>query len=94
MFTHIVFFRLLDPSKENLDRAKDILEGMEGNIPQLKYVEVGVDILHTERSYDIVLITKFDSLEDMQQYQIHPYHVNEVLTNLRPMLNGSAAVDY
>jgi hypothetical protein len=94
MFTHIVFFKLVDPSKENLERAKNILEQMEGNIPELRHVEVGVDILHTERSYDLVLITKFDSIEDMQEYQVHPYHVKEVLSNLRPMLKGSAAVDY
>lgn len=94
MFTHIVFFKLNDPSKENLERAKNILEQMEGKIPQLKYIEVGVDVLHTERSYDIALTTRFDSLEDMQEYQVHPYHVNEVLKNLRPMLKGSATVDY
>ncbi|WP_139903918.1 Dabb family protein [Clostridium thermarum] len=94
MFTHIVFFKLNDPSKENLERAKNILEQMEGKIPQLKYIEVGVDVLHTERSYDIALITRFDSLEDMQEYQVHPYHVNEVLKKLRPMLKGSSAVDY
>lgn len=94
MFTHVVFFRLVDPNEENLGRAKDILEGMRGNIPQLKYLEVGVDVLHSERSYDIALITRFDSLDDMQQYQVHPYHVNEVLSNLRPMLKGSASVDY
>ncbi|WP_163193697.1 Dabb family protein [Clostridium thermarum] len=94
MFTHIVFFKLNDPSKENLERAKNILEQMEGKIPQLKYIEVGVDVLHTERSYDIALTTRFDSLEDMQEYQVHPYHVNEVLKNLRPMLKASSAVDY
>lgn len=94
MFTHVVFFRLIDPSKENLERAKGILEGMKGNIPQLKDMEVGADVLHLERSYDISLITRFDSLDDMQLYQVHPYHVNEVLTNLKPMLKGSASVDY
>lgn len=94
MFTHIVFFKLADPSEENVKIAKDILENMNGKIPQLKYLEIGVDVLHTERSYDIALITKFDSIEAMQEYQVHPYHVNEVLANLRPMLKGSAAVDF
>lgn len=94
MFTHIVFFKLADPSEENVKIAKDILENMNGKIPQLKYLEIGADVLHTERSYDIALITKFDSIEAMQEYQVHPYHVNEVLANLRPMLKGSAAVDF
>jgi hypothetical protein len=94
MFTHVVFFKLSDPTVENLEKAKAILMGMEGNIPQLKYLEVGIDELHTERSFDLSLITRFDSLEAMNEYQQHPYHVNEVLKNLRPMLKGSAAVDY
>ena len=94
MFTHIVFFKLSEPSEENVKRVKEILDGMKGKIPVLKYLEVGADVLHTERSYDIALITRFDSLEDMQQYQVHPYHVDEVLANLRPMLKGSVAVDF
>lgn len=94
MFTHIVFFKLNDPTPVNVEKAKNILLGMEGNIPQLKYLEVGVDILHTERSYDLALITRFECKNDMDAYQVHPYHVNEVIANLRPMLKGSAAVDY
>lgn len=94
MFTHIVFFKLNDPTAINVEKAKNILLNMEGKIPQLKYLEVGVDTLHTERSYDIALITKFECKGDMDQYQVHPYHVNEVLAHLKPMLKGSAAVDY
>lgn len=94
MFTHIVFFKLNDPTEQNILAAKKLLTDMEGKIPQLKYIEVGVDVLHTERSYDIALITKFNNKEEMDEYQVHPYHVNEVLAKLRPMLKGSAAVDY
>jgi len=94
MFTHIVFFKLNEPTEENIKKAKNILMGMEGNIPQLKSVEVGVDVLHSERSYDLALITKFDSLDVMNEYQVHPYHVNEVLKYIRPMAKASVTVDY
>lgn len=92
MFTHIVFFKL--KNKEQASEARDILLSMEGKIPQLKGLEVGVDVLHTERSYDLALVTRFDSLEDMDTYQIHEYHVNEVLKYLKPMLESSKTVDY
>ncbi|MGV8982643.1 Dabb family protein [Clostridium sp.] len=92
MFTHIVFFKL--KNKEQVNEARDILLGMEGNIPQLKGLEVGVDLLHTERSYDLSLVTRFDSLEDMKAYAVHEYHVNEVLKYLKPMLESSKIVDY
>ncbi|WP_461615776.1 Dabb family protein [Clostridium sp. Marseille-QA1073] len=94
MFTHIVFFKLKEATYENLQKAKNILLSMEGNIPMLKYLEVGVDELHTERSYDIVLITRFDSLNDMNAYQIHLYHVAQVLAPLKDMIESSKAVDY
>jgi hypothetical protein len=92
MFTHIVFFKLKDASKAS--EARDILQSMEGKIPELKGLEVGVDVLHTERSYDLSLVTRFDSLEDMNTYQVNEYHVNEVLKYLKPMLESSKAVDY
>jgi hypothetical protein len=92
MFTHIVFFKLKD--KEKAIEAKNILLSMEGKIPQLKSFEVGVDVLHTERSYDLALVTRFDSLEDMNTYAVHEYHVNEVLKYLKPMLESSKIVDY
>lgn len=92
MFTHIVFFKL--KNKEQTEEAKNILLSMEGKIPELKGLEVGVDVLHTERSYDLALITRFDSLEDMNTYQVHAYHVNEVLKYLKPMLESSKAVDF
>ncbi|WP_291632681.1 Dabb family protein [Clostridium sp.] len=92
MFTHIVFFKL--KNKDEVTEARNILLSMEGNIPQLKGVEVGADVLHTDRSFDLALITKFDSLEDMNAYAVHEYHVNEVLKYLKPMLESSKVVDY
>lgn len=94
MFTHIVFFKLKDKSKENVEKARDILLSMEGKIAQLKGLEVGADVVHSGRSFDIALVTRFDSHKDMDDYQVSDYHVNQVLKNLKPMLESSAAVDY
>ncbi|MCB2293431.1 Dabb family protein [Clostridium algoriphilum] len=92
MFTHIVFFKL--KNIEQATEAKNILLSMEGKIQQLKGLEVGVDVLHSERSYDLALITKFDSLEDINSYAVSEYHVNSVLKYLKPMLESSKTVDY
>lgn len=94
MFTHIVFFKLKDKSSENVEKAKNILLSMEGKIPQLKGLEVGTDVVHSARSFDIALVTRFDSHKDMDDYQVSDYHVNQVLSRLKPMLEASAAVDY
>lgn len=94
MFTHVVFFKLTEPTKDNIKYFSDILKGMKGNIPQLKEVEVGIDELRSDRSFDICLITRFNSLEEMKEYQVHPYHVNEVLAKIKPYIEVSKVVDY
>lgn len=94
MFTHIVFFKLSNPTKDNLNKAEDILKSMEGKIPELKGLEVGIDVLKTERSFDIALVTRFISREDYETYAVSDFHVNNVLKNLKPMLECSKTVDY
>jgi len=94
MFTHVVFFKLKDKSKENIEKAKEILLRTEGRVPTLRTIKVGVDVVRSPRSYDLALITTFDSHEDMDAYQVHHVHTHEVLSDLRPMLESSAAVDF
>jgi hypothetical protein len=93
MITHVVLFKLKDRSPRSVGKAKDVLLGMRGKIPQLRYLETGVDVLHSERSYDIALITKFDSLEELQAYQAHPIHV-EVAKYMTSVRESAVAVDY
>lgn len=94
MFTHIVFFKLKDKSPENVEKAANILRAMEGQISQLKELTVGKDVVHSARSFDIGIITKFNSHEEMDEYQVCPFHVNQVLAKLKPMLESSAAIDF
>ena len=93
MITHIVFFKLKDNSPEKVEVTANILRDMEGKIEQLKYLEVGVDILHSERSYDIALITKFDSMADLDAYQVHPVH-KKVIEHMSQVREASVAVDF
>lgn len=93
MITHIVFFKLKDRSQQSVGKAKDILLGMKGRIPQLRHLEVGSDVLHSQRSFDIALVTKFDSLEELDAYQKHPMHV-EVAKYMTSVRESAIAVDY
>jgi len=93
MITHIVLFRLKDRTPESIQKTVDILRAMEGQIEQLKSIEVGTDVLHTERSYDIGLVTKFDSLDDLQQYQVHPVH-QKVIAHMSEVRESAVSIDY
>lgn len=74
MITHIVMFKLKDRSPESVERTAQVLRDMEGKIEELRHLEVGKDVIHSERSYDIALVTKFDSIEALNAYQVHPVH--------------------
>ena len=94
MITHIVLFKLADPSGENLAATRDKLLSMGGKIDLLRHLDVGVDVIRSERSYDIALTTCFDSLDDLQSYQIHPYHAGEVVPHMKAVCSSIVAVDY
>ncbi len=93
MITHIVLFKLKDSSPSNIEKARDVLMGMKGRIPELRHLEVGIDVLRSERSYDLALLAKFDSLEELQAYQKHPVHV-EVAKYMTSVRESAVAVDY
>jgi len=94
MITHIVLFKLADPTAENITTTQNKLLSMDGKIDLLRHLEVGVDIIRAERSYDIALTTRFDSLKDLQAYQIHPYHAGDVLPFMKSACSSIVAVDY
>ena len=94
MITHIVLFKLKERTPEGIEQAQGLLLSMEGKVEQLRHLEVGVDLIHSERSADIALVTRFDSLDDLQAYQVHPYHANEVAAYMRVVCSSVVAADY
>lgn len=94
MVTHIVLFKLSEPTQENLSTTRDKLLSMQGKIDQLRHLEAGIDVIRSERSYDLALITKFDSLQALQEYQVHPYHAGEVVPHMKSVCSSIVAVDY
>lgn len=94
MITHIVLFKLTDPSQDALTAARNKLLSMQGVVQQLRHLEAGVDVIRSVRSYDIALVTRFDSLDDLQAYQIHPYHAGDVSPYMKSVCSSIAAVDF
>lgn len=94
MITHIVFFKLKEPTPENIATTRDLLLSMEGKIDELRLLEAGADVIRSERSYDIALLTRFDSLDALQSYQVHPYHAGTVIPHMKSVCSAIVAVDY
>lgn len=94
MIRHIVCFKLIDPSPENCRKAAEVLRSMRGNVKELIDIEVGVDFLHSERSYDVILQVTLADATALERYQNDPYHVSVVKKHMHAVRRASVAVDY
>ncbi len=94
MITHIVFFKFTEQSLEKYAEARELLMSMQGKISELRHLEAGIDVIRSERSFDVALLTKFDNLDDLQRYQIHPYHAGKVVPFMKANCSSIVAVDY
>lgn len=91
MLTHVVLFRFADLSVAA--ECRDRMLAMKGRIPALLDIEVGVDIIRSDRSLDLALITRHADLAGMQAYQVHPVH-QELLSWVKPRVQQAVAVDF
>lgn len=94
MVKHIVCFKLLDNSPEKCLEAKEVFMSMKGKVPQVKDINVGIDFLGSERSYDIILEVILEDRKALEEYQKDPYHAGYVKEYIHPRRRGSISVDY
>ena len=94
MIKHIVCFKLKDNSPENCAKAKEVLLSMDGNVSLLRGIEVGVDFLHSGRSYDVILQVKLDDEAALDAYQNDPYHCEVVKKHMHAVCETCVAIDY
>jgi len=92
MFRHIVFFRVKPEEKHRIQEAAEKLRSLTA-VPMVRGVEVGLDELKSERSYDIVLIVDCDTRADYEAYDKHELH-QPVRQFMRSIIEASATVDF
>jgi hypothetical protein len=97
MINHIVLFKLKDYSEDEkpmiIAEMKALLEGLNGKIEALKYIEVGVNYELNTKNFDVALISHFETLEDLDKYRVHPEH-KKVLDRFAQFRLERAAVDF
>lgn len=94
MVKHVLFVKLKEYSEEGCEKVKDLFMSMKDEVPFIRELNVGIDYLHSQRSYDIVLELVVDDREALEAYQHHPYHVEQVKPYIHQVRSGSATVDY
>lgn len=94
MIRHIVCFKLKDNSPEECEKAANILKSMEGNVELIREIEVGVDFLHSHRSYDVILQVVLDDAKALENYQKDDYHCSVVKEHMHKVTQTSVSMDY
>lgn len=96
MISHTVMWRFKDENKDATMRTvAERLTALykSGKISGLRKMEIGCDVSHTEMSYDMVLLTEFDSMEALAAYKIHPDHV-AISQFVKTVRTARAVVDF
>lgn len=80
MIRHVVMWKFKNEAEgktkeENMAIVRERLYALLPVISELKRMEIGFDISHTDMSMDLMLLTEFDSMADMKIYAEHPEHL-------------------
>ena len=98
MLKHVVMWRLKESAEgrkkaENALYIKEMLDLLPYRIKEIKSLEVGINMLNTPPSYDLILIVDFSNMLELQAYQAHPDHV-KVADYILKARETRAVVDY
>ncbi|WP_045222110.1 Dabb family protein [Desulfonatronum thioautotrophicum] len=98
MIKHIVMWTLKDEAEgvtaaENAKKIKQMLEGLNGKIPGLKHLEVGLDIFQASPAWQVVLYSELESRDALQGYQQHPEH-QRCVEFVKKVVVDRGVVDY
>lgn len=74
MIINNLLLKLKNRDADSIKRTQEVLLSMRGKIDVLIDIQAEINIRPGESNYDIILITKFASLEDLDKYLIHPDH--------------------
>ncbi|CUU49328.1 MULTISPECIES: Dabb family protein [Clostridium] len=93
MVINNLLLKLKNRDADSIKKTQEVLLSMRGKIDVLIDIQAEINIRPSESNYDIILITKFASLEDLDKYLIHPNHL-EVAKFIGSVLDTQASVCY
>jgi hypothetical protein len=80
--------------KENAQKIKKDLEALKGIIKELEYIRVSFNIdTAPQNNFDVLLDSRFRTLEDLNIYANHPDHVRAV-EFIKTVIEQRVAIDY
>ena len=94
MLHHYVFLKYhAGTSDDHVNAFCERLLALRGTIGGIEHLEIGRDELQDARSWDVVLIMQYASLDALRAYQRHPLH-QAVMAFNTPFVADVASVDF
>ena len=94
MLQHYVFLKYREgTSGAHVQAFCERMRALPASIPMVRHLEIGLDELHDARSWDLVLIMRFESVETLRAYQTHDAH-RAVMAFNQPFVADVASVDF
>lgn len=94
MVQHYVFIRYeKGASDEHIAEFCRKMLDLRTSIAGIEQLEIGRDILHDARSWDLILIMRFASVGALRSYQQHPEH-QKVMAFNQSFVADVATVDF
>ena len=91
MIRHIVMWKFRPGTEAEQEKFQEALRSLQGVIPQLVRSEVARNV--APGNYDAVLLSEFQSLEDLEAYKKDPRH-QAVSALCKSIREDRTAVDY
>jgi len=92
MIRHVIMWKFKAGEEENMHKFLNGLKALDGVIPEILRMEVGVNCLDGN-NYDACLIADFEDAEALNRYKKDPRHV-AVSTLCKSIRESRGAVDF
>lgn len=97
MIRHIVMWNFLEhvPLEQRVEKGTELkyaIEALSSEIAGVQHLQVEIVPVGTS-THDILLDSTFDSMEALNQYQVHPAHVS-VAQRLKQVAGNRSCFDY
>lgn len=92
MIKHVVMWKFKENEEENIKKFLKGLNDLKQIIPEIKNMETGINI-NPKNEYDAILISEFETMEDLEKYKNNPEHV-KVSALCKEIRVERQAIDY
>ena len=94
MLQHYVFFKYRGGTPEqHVTAFCERMRALPETVGEIQRLEIGRDEVRDARSWDLVLIMEFTSIEALRAYQRHPQHLAVMAFN-DPFVAHVASIDF